>query len=350
MPRGKKSDTPRGKVPAKTRPAKKDTKVTKPTSGGKKKGAASSKAKVPSMYQAVMNSTYNSMLAGSQASTQSRESVLSRATAKTKHLRKVAEQKLPLPCNGNDWTKSHGEQTDFINVFNRKLDKPLRAKIFRLVVVDNAHLVYVGASTKEQPDLAMTCRAIRREVLYLYYSENTFAIMLEGFRGKKKEKHPPENWLVMMEQSGHLRHVRSWAFADEVKIKSTEESNAMMPIHTARRPIIEAMVISLKQVEKDAAEDQDGTSWSGPQVHSDARCILSGDNKGSCEIKKCPSNLNKIVIDGMHDRVDGTITVQGMIGMLKSFAKQANEILELRCEQGTGIDAFFDLSKYLSNA
>ncbi|KAK4609170.1 hypothetical protein CLAFUW4_14300 [Fulvia fulva] len=60
------------------------------------------------------------------------------------------------------------------------LPDEVRNRIWKLVVVDDKSCIWPTSPTgREQPDLAMSCKQIRQEVLPIYYGLNTFGISLQ---------------------------------------------------------------------------------------------------------------------------------------------------------------------------
>jgi hypothetical protein len=136
-----------------------------------------------------------------------RESVLVRATERTMRLK--AEMDLS--------TTIESEQQDDSSSGSHLMTLPLevRQRIWRLVVVEKQFFVYPVISP-EQPDLAMTSRQIRGEVLPLYYGENTFAVEIPvetmGRTGRLSLE-PVRKWAAALEGGGHLGTIRKWALS-----------------------------------------------------------------------------------------------------------------------------------------
>jgi len=101
----------------------------------------------------------------------------------------------------------------------------LRQRIWRLAVVETQFFVYL-AINQEQPDLAMTSRQIRNELLPLYYGENVFAIEIPTSVGpvvskKKASMKYPEmtslplarKWMAALSDREYFKTIRKWAFS-----------------------------------------------------------------------------------------------------------------------------------------
>jgi hypothetical protein len=137
-----------------------------------------------------------------------RESVLVRATERTMRL------KAEMTCSAT--IESENEQ-DVSSGSRLLMSLPLevRQRILRLVVVERHFFVYPAISP-EQPDLAMTGRQIRGEVLPLYYGENTFAVEIPAEtmgRSGRVSFEPLRKWTVALAGGGHLGTIRKWALS-----------------------------------------------------------------------------------------------------------------------------------------
>ena len=137
-----------------------------------------------------------------------RESVLVRATERTMRLKAEMDYSTTMESSENEHDSSSG---------SRLMTLPLevRQRIWRLVVVEKQFFVYPVISP-EQPDLAMTSRQIRGEVLPLYYGENTFAVEIPvetmGRTGRLSLE-PVKKWTAALEDGGHLGTIRNWALS-----------------------------------------------------------------------------------------------------------------------------------------
>jgi len=183
--------------------------------GGKGKKAAAEKPKNLMDFMRDLNQvsaaakhgeTKGKKAAGGKAKV-ARESVLVRATERTMRL------KAEMDCSAT--IESENEQD--ISSGSRLMSLPLevRQRIWRLVVVETHFFVYPAISP-EQPDLAMTSRQIRGEVLPLYYGENTFAVEIPvetmGRSGRVSFEQL-RKWTVALAGGGHLGTIRKWALS-----------------------------------------------------------------------------------------------------------------------------------------
>jgi len=141
-----------------------------------------------------------------------RESVLVRPTERTMRLKADAEQ-LDHPV------EIKSEHQDDASTGSRLMTLPLevRQRIWRLVVVETQFFVYPAVSA-EQPDLAMTSRQIRSEVLPLYYGENTFAVEIpvetaRNLASGRVSLEPVRKWTAALAAGGHLGMIKRWALS-----------------------------------------------------------------------------------------------------------------------------------------
>lgn len=111
------------------------------------------------------------------------------------------------------------EHQDDASTGSRLMTLPLevRQRIWRLVVVETQFFVYPAVSA-EQPDLAMTSRQIRSEVLPLYYGENTFAVEIpvetaRNLASGRVSLEPVRKWTAALAAGGHLGMIKRWALS-----------------------------------------------------------------------------------------------------------------------------------------
>jgi hypothetical protein len=136
-----------------------------------------------------------------------RESVLVRATERTMRL------KAEMDCSSSIESEQQDDSSSGSHLMTLPLE--VRQRIWRLVVVEKQFFVYPAISP-EQPDLAMTSRQIRGEVLPLYYGENTFAVEVPVEPARTSGRvslEPVRKWTVALAGGGHLGTIRKWALS-----------------------------------------------------------------------------------------------------------------------------------------
>lgn len=155
-----------------------------------------------------------------------KESVLVRPTERTKRMKQsqlhqagTSKSSPPVAIKQEDDNESppsaHGSLMD--------LPLEVRQRIWRLAVVETQFFVY-PAIDQEQPDLAMTSRQVRSEVLPLFYGENTFAIEIPASAGvesgTKKARvaervslEPVKKWMSSMADKDYVQTIGNWAFS-----------------------------------------------------------------------------------------------------------------------------------------
>ena len=150
-----------------------------------------------------------------------RESVLVRPTERTRRMQQ-SRQRLGTLAASSDIIKREDGNGPSSNPRASLMSLPLelQQRIWRLVVVETQFFVY-PAINQEQPDLAMTSRKIRNDVLPLYYGENTFAIEIPAsVEGKRKSKDPERTslllvrkWMAALEGREYFGTIKKWALS-----------------------------------------------------------------------------------------------------------------------------------------
>lgn len=192
--------------------------------------------------------------------------------------------------------------------FLLKIPVELRSKIIQLAVTDTRYFVDPLSPTgAEQPDLAMTCRQLRAEVLPIYYSANAFVFetIVEPVkqtssgtqlsdRGKQRAKRLArlQRWLSMLQHGGHMNTVRRWvldctssqptpvfSLGNKAPKASEVDSSQTGPL-TSSEDV--SLLVSLTFPPTNARKVQT------PQleVHSSAACLLAGlADSGRCTLR-----------------------------------------------------------------
>jgi hypothetical protein len=175
------------------------------------------------------------------------------------------------------------------------LKEELRERIWKHAVVQDECVKPDDREDQEQPDLAMTCRSIRNEVLGIYYKESWFKVEVKHLlrangKAAKAMRAPTlcEKWLKAMRKAGHLSLVRNWIFEY---------------YHCGK-----FVYVTMKLVKA-----EDGTWGADVQVHACAACVIPGSKHyNSCMVKTSPEWLNEAVIE-MLDQAKGGDISGGMI-------------------------------------
>jgi hypothetical protein len=198
-----------------------------------------------------------------------RESVLVRPTERTVRL-KADVDRSDFPV----WIKSeHQDEHDISSGSSRlmKLPLELRQRIWRLVVVETQFFVYPAISA-EQPDLAMTSRQIRSEVLPVYYGENTFALEIPvGTTGRNMKSgrvslEPVRKWTAALEAGGHMGTIKKWALS--LVLPAGGEASVGMSKLKSDREILISLKYPKSGTKKDVQPDV--------EIHRQGACLLPG--------------------------------------------------------------------------
>jgi hypothetical protein len=199
------------------------------------------------------------------------------------------------------------------------LPKELREMVYELVVVNpNAFVFPSGRRTGvQQPDLAMTCREIRNEVLPVFYKNNTFTIEIGAAVRAKKIGAPLEGmaaiekWSNVIEKKGWFGLIRKWAVVYTAEQPSPFR-HAQGRVTTTT--LLASRMMGLKRlpgVVEEASDDiflsiqfpknnlEEGTPR--VEVHREAACILPGlEGYGVCQIRVTPEWVNAGVLRVMN--------------------------------------------------
>lgn len=220
------------------------------------------------------------------------------------------------------------------------LPKELRLEIFALVVVEMKVFIRPDSLTgREQPDLAMVSRQVRREVLPLFYGKNTFAIDLapppqttKKVSGKTPLSGLPavEKWAKVLEKGGWFGKIRKWAFdwsppvawiiANSTGVLRNVTEGSSLTVHV--------------RFSKNRKHSQPGTWCTVVEVHREAPCIMPGfEEYDMCVAKRTPEWLNEAVLAVTNDAEGSSIGAEMMLNLARKVKSRVSELLESRCEK-----------------
>ncbi|EME38973.1 hypothetical protein DOTSEDRAFT_75616 [Dothistroma septosporum NZE10] len=228
------------------------------------------------------------------------------------------------------------------------LPDEVRTRIWRLVVVDDKSCIWPTAPTgREQPDLAMTCKQIRQEVLPIYYGLNTFGISLqkEALRtepakmGQKKALTgvaAVHKWAntIGNKETAWLLMIRDWAFeyhdpasgwrrgaGCDKEDDSFVVSMRVKPSHEQDRPEREGGLEEAEPGDESAVP----VSSADLEVHVEASCFMRGWFEcGKCRAPAAPTELDKAVEWMLEAGISADTLYKfanELRGMLKTLAK-----------------------------
>jgi hypothetical protein len=189
---------------------------------------------------------------GAKGKARVRESVLVRPTERTRRMQqsrqRLGETRAAPPAAPSVKIKREDDDEASTNAQGSLMGLPLelRQRIWRLAVVETQFFVY-PAINQEQPDLAMTSRQIRNEVLPLYYGENTSAIEIpvpvEASTGKKKAKDSERTslllvrkWMAALDDRQYVETIKNWALSWAPPIN--RDLRVGLPGHAENREVI----------------------------------------------------------------------------------------------------------------
>ncbi|KAK5114226.1 hypothetical protein LTR85_010291 [Meristemomyces frigidus] len=228
----------------------------------------------------------------------------------------------------------------------RLMDLPeeLRAKIFGLVVVESKVFIRPDSITgREQPDLAMTSKQVRSEVLPVFYGKNTFAIDLSATGPVAKMAARPrcggksepvtglvaiERWASELEKGGWFGMIRHWVL-DYAPADSWITGQRTSDDDDGGED--SSLMVSVRFTKK----AQHAGSWGAAvEVHREAACVMQGfDEHGMCVVKRVPEWLNEAVIQVLDAAKRGSISGRMIVEMAKAVKARVHETGESRCEQ-----------------
>lgn len=371
----------------KKKAAKAETARTKvEESKEEKKGKGKETSRVLSTYELMGRIAKPTAIKFEDAKT---KGVLFRPTARAIHERRVQETAkarakiaVQVPVVVKPMEKKKEEEQAFPIM---DLPEEVRKRVWELAVVHHPFCVWPGQPKgKEQPDLAMSGRETRVEVLAVFYGRNVFGIDItppqkpekqikqvkvkktevaegsvagekgdEGAAGKqgvtanpvptpeKPHKTPArakkaavidsiaeiKPWAKALEFGGHLSQIRHWVFdcAPEIIIP---------PSRVPKVDQSKSVVVCL-HIWREAGDGTSQASWrANVEVHREACCVLPGQSEYQrCVVQNSPAWLNGMVnclLQAVEKRGFGADMVEGVAKMLR---KRSLELLESRCEQ-----------------
>jgi hypothetical protein len=238
------------------------------------------------------------------------------------------------------------------------LDRKIRDQIYREVAVSTSCFKWPvdSALDGQQPDLAMVCQQIRKEVLPLYYLENRFAISLPGVIADD-EPNPKlvllEKWLhaigdLKNEKGKWLSNIRRWVFYGAVEPVVEESQGDTGPAHTTSETVPIAMtqfgrsllskefILCLKYRSKVEGKIS-------LRIHREAACILPqfSASEVSCVPGQIPDTIRELSVSWR--KVIGMRKLESRAKRLTGLAKKLNDLaadlVEACCNVGSGEQA-----------
>jgi hypothetical protein len=266
-----------------------------------------------------------------------KESVLVRPTERTRRMQqsrqRLVETKIaPVASAVNIKREDEDGASSNSQASLMGLPLELRNWIWRLAVVETQFFVY-PAINQEQPDLAMTSRQTRNEVLPLYYGENTFAIEIpvpvEAGTGKKKGKDPERTslllvrkWIAALEDRQYVGTINKWALS---RAPPPKDLRGGKPGHAENREVI----VSICYPKPGSANGQ--ATRPEIEIHRQAFCLLKSHELFHPCISMCyPGWLDNAVaaavLVGAEDRGKQILMIA------KDVEKRGGELVGSRCE------------------
>lgn len=216
------------------------------------------------------------------------------------------------------------------------LPREIRDGIWRLAVKRQKYVVDPTLpSGGEQPDLAMTCRLIRVEVLPIFYAENTFRVEAsalkpdlgwmdeaEDFEGKEKNRSQQKafaSWAAAIEHAGWFSKIRRWC----IECRGTQSVLDVVPSRRYDRMVMVSLI--LKPLENNV--------WGAEvEIHIDARCILPGSaGMWRCVVKQTPIWLNERIIELLDSARGGAVDGSAVVKLSRALQNRARDLVDLRC-------------------
>lgn len=266
-----------------------------------------------------------------------KESVLVRPTERTRRMQQSrqrlggiraapAASSVKIKREDDDGFSSNA-QADLMN-----FPLELRQRIWRLAVVETHFFVY-PAINQEQPDLAMTSRQIRKEVLPLYYGENTFAIEIpasvEVGMGKKKSKGPERTslllvrkWMAALENREYFGAIRKWALSWAPPLRDLRVGGLE---HAGSREVI----VSICYPKPGSANER--TTRPEIEIHRQAFCLLvSHELFHPCICMCYPTWLDNAVAAAV--LAEGQDRGKQVLMIAEDVEKRGGDLVGSRCE------------------
>ncbi|KAF2773892.1 hypothetical protein EJ03DRAFT_71392 [Teratosphaeria nubilosa] len=234
----------------------------------------------------------------------------------------------------------------------RLLDLPeeLRQNVWKLVVVDTKAFVRPDSLTgREQPDLAMTCRQIRAEVLPVFYRENMFAVDVAPCGPLRARKEGGEvgielssitavkKWAAVIEEAGWFRYIRHWVFTHAPEpVKFSRTQLPVMPVTgsgfvpaslRSREGEDNWFMLCLSLVRKQSR------GWDiSVEVHREASCVMPGlESHGTCYVNRSPAWLNEKSIESLDETDAKVVPAKLVLELAEAVKGRVNELVGGRC-------------------
>ena len=273
---------------------------------------------------------------GAKGKAKVKESVLVRPTERTRRMQQSLQhqdQMQMTPAASFVKVKCEDESPPSSNSQASLMGLPLelRQRIWHLAVVESQFFVY-PAINHEQPDLAMTNRQIRNEVLPLYYGQNTFAIEVPASPGaamsRRKAKDSEslslvkiEKWMAALTDREYLGTIRKWAFTWAPLVRDVRLDIE----HGGSREVI----VSICYPKPEKGNGQ--IIRPEIEIHRQAFCLLKGHEL----FHPCVCTRNPAWLD---DAVIGAILAEAqnrgkqILMIAKGVGKKGAELVGSRCE------------------
>lgn len=281
--------------------------------------------------------------------------VLFRPTKRAAQERKVLEKMqaaLKKPEAGGlvFGNMSEGKNKQEENPFEiMKLPEEVRNRLWKLAVVHLPFCIWPNQDRgREQPDLAMSGRETRDEVLRVYYGSNVFGIDITPVpeAEDKRDKIPKQGsgkaatkktsssakvdsiaeikqWAEVMEEGGNLSQIRHWVFSFTPEV---EVEGRFPEIDDSKSLIIYLNIWR-----------EDGCWTANVEVHREACCVLPGHEAyQKCVIHNTPAWLNGMVGTVVQRAGRKGFTAEMLVGVATVLSKRAEDLVSARC-QGAGI-------------
>jgi hypothetical protein len=276
---------------------------------------------------------------GAKGRAKVRESVLVRPTERTRRMQlsrqRLGETQAAPPATPSVKIKREDDDGDPSNSQASLMGLPLelRQRIWRLAVVETQFFVY-PAINQEQPDIAMTSRQIRNEVLPLYYGDNTFAIEIPvsveaGMGNKKKGKDPERTslilvrkWVAALQDREYSGMVRKWALSWAPPLRNLQ---AGTPGRAENREVI----VSIRYPRPGSTEGQ--ATRPEIEIHRQAFCLLKSHELFQHCISMCyPGWLDNAVAAAILP--EGQDRGKQILMIAKDVEKRGGDLVGSRCE------------------
>lgn len=294
---------------------------------GVTKNAKPAKPKAPSVYDAALWGFETGM--GIQALLKNKNkkkgseqsSVLMRPTIGTAKFR----DRFVGKKTGKEAKKAIEAKFGKIDKVFRVMDLPkeLRTMVWRhAVVCDDAFITPQLDTSREQPDLAMTCRQVREEVLPIFYGENMFSIDISL---STPAFHTPverlfQKWGGVLRGSvgkpGTFSMIRKWVF-----------SYSSIAVFGLGQGFVVALNFAKKQV-------AGGISWDANiEVHRRPCCVIpTKEEFGMCHVETVPESLNEPIISITERAKGGHITLDMIRELITKIRSEAAWTAMHMCE------------------